>query len=102
MILSYGLLEPCPRLLVVHIHTEALDVHAADLVLGRSFTPLGTDLVRRHRLRVVDRRALAPVVDAAKGLGRVDVALLYEAGDIAKLVRRRRENEGDGHGRPLT
>ena len=94
MILSRGLLEPCPPLLVVHIHTEALDVDAADLVLAHIVTPLGTDLVRHHRSPVVDRHALAPVVDIANKPCRFDVALLYEASDITKLVRRRRGKMG--------
>ena len=65
MILSRGLLDPRQRLLVVHVDTQAKEVHYADLVLARSVTPLGTDLGRRHRPRVVDRHALAPVVDEA-------------------------------------
>ena len=68
IILSRGLLDPCPCLLVGHSDAVALVVHQADLPLAQSsVTPLGTDLVRRHRSRVVDRHALAPVVDAADG-----------------------------------
>ena len=73
-ILSRGLLEPCPRLLVVHI--VAIVVHHADHILAISVTPLGTDLERRHRSRVIDRHALAPDVDAANEPGRFDVALV--------------------------
>ena len=76
MILRRGLLDPCPRLLVVHIHTVALVVHEADLLLARSITPLGTDLIRRHRSRVVDRHTQAPVVDATNELGCHKVALV--------------------------
>ena len=76
IILRRGLLDPWQRLRVVHIHTAALVVHGADLMLAHSVTPLGTDLVRRHRSRVVDRHALAPVVDAANKLGCFNVALV--------------------------
>ena len=60
IILSRGLLDPRQPLLVVHIDTVAVVVHEAELVLAESVTPLGTDLVRRHRSRVVDSHALAP------------------------------------------
>ena len=76
IILRRGLLDPSQRLRVVHIHTEAVVVHAADHPLAQSVTPLGSDFIRRHRSRVVDRHALAPVVDAASELGRFDVALV--------------------------
>ena len=65
LILRRGLLDPWQRLRVVHIHTEAIVEHGADLVLAKSVTILGTDLVRRHRTPVVDRRALAPEEDIA-------------------------------------
>ena len=74
LILSRGLLDPRQCLLVVHVHTLALAVHGADLPLARNFTPL-TDLVRRHRPRVVDRHALAPEVGGADTQSRFDVAL---------------------------
>ena len=76
MTLRHGLLDPWQRLRVVHIHTEAIAVHVADLPLAHSVTPLGTDLARRHRSRVVDRHALAPEVDAANELGCPNVALV--------------------------
>ena len=53
-------------------------VQHADLIVAKSVTPLGTDLVRRHRPRVVDRRALAEVVDATDKLSCFDVALSDE------------------------
>ena len=88
LILRRGLLDPWQRLRVVHIHTDAIAVHVADLPLAASVTPLGTDLVRRHRPRVVDRHALAPVVDAANERGCVDVALVWgEASAITKAAR---------------
>ena len=68
MILSRGLLDPWPCLLIVHGDTLAMAVHVADLKLAHSVTRLGSDLVRRHRPRVVDRHAFAPVVDVADGL----------------------------------
>ena len=74
--LRRGLLDPWQRLRVVHIHTAALAVHGANLPLAPNFTPLGTDLVRRHRSRVVDRHALAPEVDGANERGRFDMALV--------------------------
>ena len=76
LVLRRGLLDPWQRLRVVHIHTDAAAVHVADLPLARNVAPFGTDLVRRHRTRVVDRPALAPVVDAANEPGRFDVALV--------------------------
>ena len=75
-ILRRGLLDPWQRLRVVYIHTLAIVVHEADLPLAHSVTPHATDLVHRHRSRVVDRHALAPDVDAANELGRFDVALV--------------------------
>ena len=75
IILSRGLLEPRQRLLVVHIDTLAIVVHGADLILAHHVTPLATDLVRRHRPRVVDRHALAPEVGGADGQSGFDVAL---------------------------
>ena len=87
IILRRGLLDPWQRLRIVHIHTVAEVVHDADLVLARSVTPLGTDLVRRHRSRAVDRHALAPVVDAANERGCFDVALVQgsEGGGVVPL-----------------
>ena len=76
MILSRGLLDPWPRLLVVHIDTLAIVVHHADQILAISVTPLDADLVRRHRSRVVDSHALAPEIDAANELGCFNVALV--------------------------
>ena len=78
IILSRGLLEPWPCLLKVHGDTVALEVHEAKLMLAHSVTRLGTDLVCRHRPRVVARHALAPVVDGADGRGCLDVALYRE------------------------
>ena len=75
MILSRGLLPPCQCLLEVDGDILALVVHHADLILAQSVTRLGSDLVRRHRPRVVDRHAFAPVVDVADGLSGEDVAL---------------------------
>ena len=76
IILRRGLLEPCPRLLVVHIDTMAIVVHHADHILAHSVTPLGTDLERRHRLRVVDRHAVPPEVGHANERGCTKVALV--------------------------
>jgi hypothetical protein len=76
LILRRGLLDPWQRLRVVHIHTKALVVHDADLPLAVSLTPLGSDHVRRHRSRLVDRHALAPEVDAANDIGCSNVALV--------------------------
>jgi len=70
IILSRGLLDPRQRLLVVHVDTPARVVHGANLVLAHRVTPLATDLERRHRPRVVDHHALAPVVDEANALSR--------------------------------
>ena len=76
MIVSRGLLKPHQRLLVVRrVDPLALVEHGAKLILADCVTPLGADLVRRHRPRVVDRRALAEVVDATDGLSSLDVAL---------------------------
>ena len=75
IILSRGLLDPRQRLLEVHVDTAAKVVHHADLVLEHRATPLGTDLGRRHRPRVVDRHALAPEVDEAEARSRFGVAL---------------------------
>ena len=75
IILSRGLLEPCPSLLVVHGDTAAIAVHEAKLMLALSVTRLGTDLVRRHRPWVVDRHAFAPVVHVADGPSCEGVAL---------------------------
>ena len=75
-ILSRGLLDSWQRLRVVHIHTVAFEVHPADLPLAHTITPLGTDLIRRHRSRVVDRHALTPAVNAANEIGRFGVALV--------------------------
>ena len=75
-ILSRGLLEPHQRLLVVHIASVALaPEHGAELILAGGVTPLGADLVRHHRPLVVDRHALAEVVDATDGLRGPRVAL---------------------------
>ena len=84
LILSRGLLEPWPSLLIVHGDTFALEVHDADLKLARSVTRLGSDLVRRHRPRVVDRHAFAPVVRVADGRSCEDVALEGERCGCAK------------------
>ena len=73
--LSRGPLEPRPCLLEVHSDTAAVVVHRADLPLAQSITPLRTDLVRRHRSRVVDRDPFAPVVDGADGPSCFEVAL---------------------------
>ena len=73
--MSRGLLDSCPCLLIVHGDTAALAVHAADLKLAQSVTRLGSDLKRRHRPRVVDRHAFAPVVDVTDGTSCPDVAL---------------------------
>ena len=75
IILSRGFLVPCPCQLVVHVDTEALVVHAAELMLARSMTRLGTDLVRRHRPRVVDRHAFSGETDIGDGLSCFGVAL---------------------------
>ena len=75
IILSRGLLEPWPCLLEVHGDTLAKVVHAAHLMLAQSVTRLGSDLVRRHRPRVVDCHAFAPEVDVADGRSGEDVAL---------------------------
>ena len=75
MILSRGLLDPWPCLLIVHGNTLAHVVHVADLMLAHSVTRLGSDLVRSHRQREVDRHALAPGVHVADGLSCEDVAL---------------------------
>ena len=48
MILSRGLLDPWPCLLLVHGDTEAPAVHHADLMLAPSVTRLGSGLVRRQ------------------------------------------------------
>ena len=75
MSLSRGLLAPRLRLLVVHGNALALDVHPAEVALALCAPPLGTDRVRRHRLRVVGRHAVAVVEDAAhRGCGE-EVAL---------------------------
>ena len=87
MILRRGLLDPWQRLRVVRIHTEAIVVHGAELPLAVSVTPLGSDLVRRHRSRLVDRHTLAPVVDAANEPDCLNVALVRGASAIAKVVR---------------
>ena len=42
-------------------------VYIADLRLAQSVTSLATNLVRRHRPRVIDRHAVAPEVDGADG-----------------------------------
>ena len=103
LILRRGLLDPWQRLRVVHIHTVAVVVHAADLPLARSVTLLSTDLVRRHRSREVDRHALAPVVDAANERGCFDVALVWgEASAIAKVVRLRAGKASEDDPSPLT
>ena len=75
IILSRDLLEPWPCLLEVHGDTFAIAVHHADLPLAQSVTRLGSDLVPRHRLQVVDRHALAPVAHIADALSSEDVAL---------------------------
>ena len=85
MILSRGLLEPWPCLLVVHSDTVAKVVHVTDLRLAFSVTPFGTDLVRRHRPRVVDRHAFAPEVDGADGLSCKDVALVGARKCVSKV-----------------
>ena len=103
IILRRGLLEPWQRLRVVHIHTEAVAVHRADLILAQSVIPLGSDLERRHRSWVVDRRSLARVVDHANVRGCINVALARgerrcKASDAASGMK-----EGVGkHGPPLT
>ena len=79
---SRGLLEPWPCLLEVHGDTAPpLEVYGADLALAQSLTRLGSDLVRRHRPRMVDRHAFAPVVRVADGLSCEDVALEGEGCD---------------------
>ena len=75
LILRCGLPKPWQRLLVVHLDAEAIVVHVADRVLAISVTPLRTDLVRRHRSRVVDRRTLPPEVDFTNDPGCFNVAL---------------------------
>ena len=77
MILSRGLFEPHQRLRVVHIDTKAFVVHMTDLILAPGVTRLSTDLVCRHRPCVVDRYALAPVVDGADDRCCSDVALVW-------------------------
>ena len=75
IILSRGPLEPYPCLLAVHSDAAALAVHEPDLILAQSVTRLATHLVRRHRPRVIDRHALAPVVDASQMRSGLEVAL---------------------------
>ena len=105
IILSRGLLEPWPCLLIVHGDTVAsIEVYEADLILAQSVTRLGSDLVRRHRPRVVDRHAFAPVVHVADGLSCEDVALDGRGGAwLGKMVSassaRRHQNSRT---RPLT
>ena len=76
IILSRGPLEPWQRLLVVHIDTDALVVHAPELILAPSVTRLSTDLVRCHRPRDVDCHALTPE-EVANGRRCSDVALVW-------------------------
>jgi hypothetical protein len=76
LILRRGLLEPWPRLRVVHIDTVAVVVHHAEHILAHRVTPLGSDLERRHHSRVVDRHAEAPVVPPANVPGCLNVALV--------------------------
>jgi len=103
LILRRGLLDPWQRLRVVHIHTVAIVVHGADLVLAESVNPLSTDLVRRHRSREVDRHALPPEVDVANEHGCIDVALVWgEASAIAKVVRLRAGKASEDDPSPLT
>ena len=76
IILGRGLLDPRQRLLVVHVNTTlASVVRVAELKLALRVTPLGTYFVRRHRPRVVDLHALAPVVGGGDAQSRFDVAL---------------------------
>ena len=76
MLLSRGLLVPHQRLLVVRrVDPKPEVVHVAEVILAAGVAPLGADLVRRHRPPVVDRHALAPVVDATDELSSLDVAL---------------------------
>ena len=77
MVLRHGLLVPHQRPLVVQWF-DAVDFmreHPAELILAVGVTPLGADLVRRQRPLVVNRHALAPVVDATDGRSSPDVAL---------------------------
>ena len=77
IVLSCGLPVPHQRLLVVQrvdsvaLHRE----HVAELILADGIAPLSADLVRRQRPRIVDRRALAPDVDATDEPSSLDVAL---------------------------
>ena len=57
------------------------DRHVAELILAQSVTRLGSDLVRRHRPRVVDGHAFAPEVDVADGRSCEDVALEGREGE---------------------
>ena len=67
LILGRGHLEILQRLRVIYRHTNAAKVvHVADVPLAASVPPLGTELVRRYRSRVVDRHALAKLVKSAK------------------------------------
>ena len=75
MILSRGLLEPHQRLLEVRIAPIALLQQVAELILAAGIAPLGADPIRRQRPLVVDRHALAPVVDGTDELSSPDVAL---------------------------
>ena len=75
MSLGRGPLDPWQCLLVVHSDAAALAVHHADLILAQSVTPLATDLIRRHRPRVIPRHALAPEVDASQMRSGLDVTL---------------------------